>query len=480
MKQNLCGSAIVLLALAAALLSGCAGGGAGGDLTASGGIGGSGVTVGSVSKFGSIFVNGVEFDTAGAAIVVDGTERGTGDDAARANLAVGMRVRVEGPFADRTGSATRVVYNEDVVGPVEQVEALDAETLLLTVMGQAVVVDPSTALSGVTREAIAAGQALEVSGPRDEAGRILAAFARKAADAYATGDPVQVRGNAAGVNPGLRTFAIGGLTIDYSLADLNGLAGPDPEEGGLVEVRGALEASGTLLASAVASESVLGATEAEQASVAGVVTRFSSLSSFEVSGVPVITDAATSFLRILPAEIGTGTGLLVTGSLARGRLLADTVQPTAPVKVESDVAAVTGAELSLLGLEGLAVAGNDLTRFVGQARSLEEILPGDHVKVYGAAHAAGRVVAEKIVVQKNPKRQLALRGPVESVDGPVISVLGVAIDTGRIPEDGFSLEGAGPLSRGDFLARLRAGDTVNLNGALTGATASWRTISLSH
>lgn len=480
MKEKLCGLAIVLLALVAAVfLSGC-GGGAGGDLTASGGIGGSGVTVGSVSKFGSVFVNGIEFDTAGAVIVVDGSERGTGDAAAAANLAVGMRVRVEGPFADETGFAARIVYNEDVVGPVEEVRAPDPETLLLTVMGQTVIVDPATALSGVSLSGIAEGQVLEVSGHRGPEGEILASFVRKRADSYLPGSEVQVRGNATGVNPSLRLFRIAGLAIDYSLADLSGLSGPDPAEGGLVEVKGILEASGTLLASSVAAESVLGATEAEQAAVAGVVTRFSSINSFEVSGVPVTTDAGTSFMQILPAEIGPGTGLLIRGSLAGGRLLADTVQPAAPIKVESDVDRKSGTELSLIGLSGLAVAANDRTRIIGQARSFDEILAGDHVKVYGTSYAAGRVVAEKIVVQKNPKSQAALRGPVGTIDGAVISVLGVAIDTLQIPDNGFSLEGGGALSRGDFLARLRAGDTVNASGVLTGATITWRSISLAN
>ncbi len=481
MKETICGLAILLASLAAALLSGCGGSGAGGDLTASGGIGGSGVTVGSVSKFGSVFVNGIEFDTSDAEIVVDGVSAGTGDPAARTSLAVGMRVRVEGPFAgDGEGRAARVVYNEDVVGPVGRVEDLGPETLLLTVLGQAVVVDRGTELSGLAFEAIAVGQVLEVSGPRDDAGRILASFVRKRADAYAAGDPVEVRGNATAVDRAMRTFRVGELTIDYSLADLDGLAGADPAEGELLEVKGVLEASGVLLASTVGTESLLGTADAEEASVSGIVTRFSTIASFEVAGVPVVTDAQTRFLGILPEEIGAGTGLLVTGQLASGVLLADTVRPTAPAKVESDVEGVDGEELSLAGLPGLAVAATDLTRIVGQGGSFEEILPGDHVKAYGTAYTAGRVVASKIVVQKNPKPQVALRGPVGALSGATIEVLGVEIDTTGIPDEGFSLEEGGPLSRAEFLGRLRVGDTVNLNGTLAGATVTWRTIALAN
>ena len=48
--------------------------------SSSGGIGGSGMTSqGSVSEFGSIFVNGTEFDTSNATIIVEGEEKGVGD-----------------------------------------------------------------------------------------------------------------------------------------------------------------------------------------------------------------------------------------------------------------------------------------------------------------------------------------------------------------------------------------------------------------
>ncbi|NIQ90259.1 MAG: hypothetical protein GWN93_15000, partial [Deltaproteobacteria bacterium] len=63
--------------LLALLLISCSGGGASSN---SGGIGGSGMTSqGSVSGFGSIIVNGTEFDTTNARIIVEGQEIGIGD-----------------------------------------------------------------------------------------------------------------------------------------------------------------------------------------------------------------------------------------------------------------------------------------------------------------------------------------------------------------------------------------------------------------
>ena len=63
-----------LTALAALLLASCGGGGDSGGSPPIGGIQGSGrmVSIGTITGFGSIFVNGVEFATTGAQI--DSTE----------------------------------------------------------------------------------------------------------------------------------------------------------------------------------------------------------------------------------------------------------------------------------------------------------------------------------------------------------------------------------------------------------------------
>jgi hypothetical protein len=66
--------------------------------------------VGMITGFGSIYVNGVEYDTNGASYDVD--DASASDDSA---LAVGMVVKVQGSVnADgRTGSASSVSYDDE-------------------------------------------------------------------------------------------------------------------------------------------------------------------------------------------------------------------------------------------------------------------------------------------------------------------------------------------------------------------------------
>src|SRR6202035_5957216 len=82
-----------------------------------------------ITGFGSVFVNGVEYITANAQILIDhqpGTE---------AQLHAGQVVVIKGSVnADgATGTATEVTFDGDVRGPVSQI---DLTTNTLVVLGQ--------------------------------------------------------------------------------------------------------------------------------------------------------------------------------------------------------------------------------------------------------------------------------------------------------------------------------------------------------
>jgi len=104
--------------------------GGGGGMTAGSGIDGTGImSAGVVSAFGSIIVNGTEFDTSNAVVVVKGEEIGVGDDDVQANLEIGMVVTVEGRIKeDGSAVADRVIYSSNVAGPVESVSGIDPIT----------------------------------------------------------------------------------------------------------------------------------------------------------------------------------------------------------------------------------------------------------------------------------------------------------------------------------------------------------------
>jgi hypothetical protein len=145
------------------------------------------------------------------------------------------------------------------------------------------------------------------------------------------------------------------------------------------------------------------------------------------------------------------------------------------------VSSVGSSSLTLDGLTLLTVNVNDLTKILGAADTIVEIFPGDHVKIFGTSFSSGNATASKIIVKKQSKDTVVLRGPVEAVSGDLITVLGVTIDTGStgsIPDSGFSLENGGQLTRLEFQSRVTVGDSVNAKGNLIGDTVNWLSIEL--
>jgi len=269
--ENIIGSILLLSALF--LQTACSDGGSGG-LLAGGGIGGTGISVGEISAFGSVFVNDVEFDTQKAQVIVDGKPVGDGDAAVRDLLNLGMVVRVEGRFqGDGSGTADRIVFNENVKGPITAVEDIDTMIKKITLLGQSVIVDDATIFRGIDFDHLTAGNVLQVSGWTDGNGVIQATYV---ALITAADDAVSVRGVIAEVNS--VQMRINQLLIDYENAYLNGFpTNQPPATGQMVFVTGILDANGILIADEVRHVNDLEVENADDVELEGIVSQFSSI-----------------------------------------------------------------------------------------------------------------------------------------------------------------------------------------------------------
>ncbi len=167
------------LALAATALLGACGGG-GGD-TAGVGTGGTGsFSVGTVTGFGSVFVNGIRYEDNGARLIDDdGTVKvlGTDDNP----LKIGMVVEVTGSVDDSgtVRSATQIAYGAEIKGPVT---AVDAAAGTFNVFGITVRTTTTTVYDNFGGVAtLAAGNVVEVHGQPDTNGRIVATYVEREA-----------------------------------------------------------------------------------------------------------------------------------------------------------------------------------------------------------------------------------------------------------------------------------------------------------
>ncbi|MEA3230621.1 MAG: DUF5666 domain-containing protein [Thermodesulfobacteriota bacterium] len=323
----------VLVLLFAFLLNSCGSGG----LTAGGGIGGSGIiSQGEIAAFGSIVVNGTRFDTSNATLIVKGEEIGVGDSIVRDNLDIGRVVTVEGPGRedDTNAVADRVIYSNNVEGPVERMGDIDRTTKKLVVLGQTVIINALTKFKGTTFDAINRNDVVEVSGFRDNTGAIRATFLEKIG-AFTDSVIVEVNGFVKDLDTDLQTFKINDLTVDYSLADTSGFPGGVPAGGLQVEVEGTLDATGgEMLATKIEPGDELGAEDADEIEVIGFVTNFVTISEFTLGNQVVVVEKGAEIVDGEIADIAPGVKLEAAGTLVDGILYAYKIEFWGPDQIE--------------------------------------------------------------------------------------------------------------------------------------------------
>jgi primosomal replication protein N len=461
------------------LQAGCGGGGA--DGLASGGIGGTGITVSSVGTttgFGSVIVDGLSYDTTAAEVVVENTAMGSGNQALIQNIAVGMVVRVEGRLdAEGNAIADRVFFSNELKGPVDSINELDAVSRQLVILGQTVLMDDRTVYRNTDAASIAVGMVLEVSGFIDEFGSINATYVNKVADSLLPNDSVDVKGLVQNLDPQSKTFQFNSLTVDYSTANINELPGGAPSTGQLLKVRGRPQTASLAVAESLEPAEEFGSGVFDTVDLEGIITQTVSPNEFRIGRYTITVDTETLYENLEPEDLNRGTRVIVRGTLADRSILADEIILSEKIKLESNADTVSLADKSLVlsGLEAVTALTTATTRINGTATSLDQVLPGDHVRMVGRLGPGGELLASSLLV--NPSNEAVnITGPVESATSPILVILGVEIDTGSIPADGFfGLDGK-RVSPDEFFASVKAGDFVTAAGILQGGLVTWNTV----
>ena len=386
------------------------------------------VSSGTITGFGSIIVNDVHYDTSDAQFVVDGAA------ASQSALAVGDVVVVQGTLSDdgTTGTASSVTFDDAVEGPVS---AIDLAGSTLIVLGQLVHVDADTSFDDgiipASLEGLTVGDIVEVSGFLRADGSIAATRI----ETKPAGAEFEVTGSVANLDTSALTFTIGGLTVDYSAAQLDDFPGGAPEEGQLVEARGtALGASGELPATRVEFKGDDRPGDAgDRVEVEGFITRFVSASDFDVEGRPVTTDGGTVFENGTSADLGLNRKVEVEGVLDdAGVIDASEVElkQAGLIRIVSAVDGIGSDRLTVLGIE---VRVDTSTRMEDKSDAgvepftLQDLAVGDFVEVRGFEDADG--VKASLLEREDPENTVELRGFVESASSPDFVILGVTIRT---------------------------------------------------
>ncbi|MCJ8500035.1 DUF5666 domain-containing protein [Desulfatitalea alkaliphila] len=455
--------------LMAAIVFGCGGGT---DYHASGGIGGTGVSMGTVTDHGSIMVNGVRFDTQQAQILVEGVPRGQGDADARALLPVGREVVVYGRTTGATqGQADRVDTFHRVRGPLQSIAtSSDADYPTLDVLGQTVILDAQTRWHPDTTTVVGLpkGTILEVSGPVDGDGAVHAGHITVHTPDPSPARPVSLKGTVSGLDPEAMTFYINGQQVDYS--DVDNPGNTFPVDGASVAITGQLQED-ILLAETLAPFAPEHFDHITDFALEGFLIEGLSSNRARLGAYTIhIDEQATFFDGLQPQDLVPGVRLQARGRLQNRILQVDTIRAADRIQLVSmveDVDAVNRT-LTLRNMSPLLIRTDEATRVLAGADRLENIEIDDSVRVH--AHIVGQsdVLAAIILVHPAPgnfpTRIYQLEGPVTAIAGDRFDILEVPVDTTVNTGIHFYDIDEKTVSREVFLADLTIGMRVRVTG----------------
>lgn len=453
-------SCVIVAAMTIGLLAACGGGGGSSQLA---GIDRLGVSSGTVTGFGSVFVNGVEFETDNALFTIDGAP------GIESDLNIGQVVTITGTIDANgsTGTATSVVFDADIEGPVTSIDLADSSFIVL---GQTVRIDGDTSfdsqISPASVAGLAVGEVVEVSGFVDGSQGIRATYIER----KNAGSEFELQGVVSSLDSAASTFQINGFIVDFTSAMLDGFPSGMISNGDYVEAKGtSFGPAGELIASEVSFEDQgIPGSEGDEVEIEGFITRFVSATDFDVSGVPVTTNGQTEYKSGTSASLALDVKVEVEGTLSgSGVVVAEDVEfrPNAEIRVTALVDSVDSAANSLTML-GVAIRVNLLTRFEDDSDaeiaqfSLANVNAGDYLVVRGTEDTAGNADVLATLLERedvpSPPVETSVQGFVTGVDNPAFTVLGVTIETNAGTE--FSDQDGQSLTSAEFF-----GSAVSVN-----------------
>jgi hypothetical protein len=482
MKHQMHRGFIVIAALVSSALIVACGGGGGGSL-AGGGIGGTGITSGSVTGFGSVFVNGIEFDTDGASRTVDDEtdiSNGSDDDTV---LGIGMVVTIVGTVNDDgvTGMADSIEYDNEIEGPVAAapVEDLDGVTKTFDIFNVTVMVDRNTTVYESTDyDSLAKNDLLEVSGYFDADGNLRATRVEKDGVLVLGASEVEIKGTVSGFN-GIDKFDLGSIEVTFDAAtefeDLPGTV----TDGQYVEVEGILDTVTSVSASRIELEEEGFGDDVDEISLAGIVTDYKDLGSFRVAGQRVNAAQATFEPSSLSTVIADGAEVEVEGAIVDGILVAEEVEQRGG---DVRVSAIVVSRNSTAGTVTLQVVSGqpDLTITTDSQTQIEDkrdeeepfgisnIDTGDYLNVEGYVDGNGNVIAAQI--EREELESTELRGPADKPPtfggnlAGTVSIFGIEIDTDASTK--FEDDNEVTIDGDDFFVQVNDGDLIEFEDEL--------------
>ena len=429
---------------------------------------------GVITGFGSVFVDGVEYETDDSGFTVDGRSA-TEDD-----LAIGMVVTLNGTVNPdgSTGWASHVSFDNELEGAVVENNVLTDGTL--NIMGQTVKIDAETIfeskIPGVTTiEQIVAGNIVEVSGFPNGSGTIHATRLELKNSAHHSNETMEVKGVIANLDTQNQTFTLGNLTIDYSNAFLEHITSLN--NGLYVEVKSNQPLNGTTLNAGKVELEGSGSLErhgddGDELEFEGIVVSLGNDSSFVVNGQTVFYNNRTEFEHGTLNDLVVDARVKVEGRFNRnGELLAEEVEFRARSRYEvsGHIESIDNDDKSInimgsnISLNNHTIMKDDRDDAMEPVRyfDIDDLASDDWVEIKFYQDDNGNLVATKFERDDNDDNYLddwSVEGYVTSIDNVnfMLEVSGYTVDYSAFPtfnvNVGTRIEAEGSYNNGVLTA----------------------------
>lgn len=439
------------------LLAGCAGGGE----TGTGGTESNTdipklptpVAVGTITNFGSVFVNGIEFFTNTKSVFTV-----EGNSSNESELKVGMVVSVRGAVRNdgKAGDATHIEFADDADGVVLS-KALTNGVGTLNVMGHTVNVDAATVFESfnkglyATIDATPVGAVVEVSGFTAPGGNITATRVELKSADFSSGE-IETKGVISDINLVAKTFKMGSLTVDFSTAQFKNVTAASLTTSLFVEVKSTQGiVADKLIASAVEAKKDhrrIEGKKGENTKLEGIITNVN-------SGTNQIT-VNGQLISVSPSVIGSlraGQKLEIEGEFDDDGALASKTEikqrhaSSLRIKARIESVQANNKTVTILGqafhIDALTLFKDDCDSCATRIRQfiVANLSANESVELVAYRVDTKWIIGklERVTPEMDPA---TIQGEVTSVNGDVISIGGiqVKIANGSPPRAGTHVE----------------------------------------
>jgi Domain of unknown function (DUF5666) len=366
------------------------------------------------------------------------------------------------------GALPTPIFSFTLIGPVTQSSPI-------AVLGQPLTITGDTTLAGVSAPfTLPLGTPVVVAGLVDANGSILATLVERRGQ---MGARFLLTGQVQAVGGQPTTFQVGDQWVSAPAIAFAGCAAATPVVGEFVELRANAVTPfppGTVLNTVTDGRCVSpvpAGTVGAAGFLQGLVTLVPAPDRFEIGSLVVTMSPTTSFVFGSLDDLDPGVAVTVDGSYVDAQTFAadvvEFVRPVVRYEAPLTPAGVTpGISLRPFSIPVLWTA---------QVRDEDGILANGltqatQVEVRGYLDSSGQAYATRVRERGNPDaNDVRLRGPVEAIANPFITIQGLSIDT---TGDTFADEYGVTMTAPEFFAAVQIDHEVDVSGAAYNATTS--------